>query len=123
VFGHRYDPRRPLSLALRLDLDEPYVGWTRRLSQVLLRLQMGYDKPRKITYLLSAGILAVDGTKLFAVARSDTRLGANSGWRLSSDAFTPEQLPAPDELTWEHFLPLTLAGSRAHESVRELCQQ
>ena len=26
VYGHRYDPGRPLSVSLRLRLDEPFVG-------------------------------------------------------------------------------------------------
>ena len=26
VFGHRYDPKRPLSLSLRLRFDEPFLG-------------------------------------------------------------------------------------------------
>jgi hypothetical protein len=49
VYGHHYDPRRPLSVSLRLRLDEPFVGWARPIREILLRLQIGYDKPRKVT--------------------------------------------------------------------------
>jgi predicted ATPase len=123
VFGHQYDRQRPLSLALRLGLDVPYLGWVRPLQQLVLRVQIGYDKPRRVTFLLSAGIFQVDETTLLEVARTDARRGLGSPWRLRSDTFAPEQLPDPEELVWQHFLPLPAAGARTHQSVSELCQQ
>jgi predicted ATPase len=123
VFGHHYEPRRPLSVSLRLRLDEPFVNIGRRIDEVLLRLQIGYDKPRKVTYLVAAGIFDTDGRRLLAVERRYPRRGPSSGWWLTSDTFSPNQLPAADEITWAHFLPLPTAGSGAHASVSELCQQ
>jgi predicted ATPase len=122
VFGHRYDPRRPLSVSLRLRLDELFVNLGYRIDEVLLRLQIGYDKPRKVAYLLAAGIFDGDGRRLLEVERHDIRRGPRSEWRLTSD-FSPNQLLAAHEITWEHFLPVLGAGSEVHESVSELCQQ
>ena len=119
VFGHHYDPRRPLSLSLRLRFDEPFLGWTRPIREVLLRFQVGYDKSRKVAYLLAAGIFDTEERKLLEV----TRRRPSSDWQLGSDIFSPDQFPEVQEITWEHFLPLPAAGSRAHKSVSELCQQ
>lgn len=119
VFGHRYDPKRPLSLSLRLRFDEPFLGLTLPIREVLLRFQVGYNKPRKVAYLLAADIFDTEERKLFAVWRTRQ----NSNWQLSSDIFSPEQFPEVQEIAWEHFLPLPVAGSRAHKSVSDLCQQ
>lgn len=123
VYGHRYDPGRPLSVSLRLRLDEPFVGGARPIREILLRLQIGFDKPRKVTYLLATGIFDTDGRRLLEVARQYPRRGPRSDWRLTSDIFSPDQLPAAHEIIWGHFLPLPGAGSGAHKSVSELCQQ
>jgi predicted ATPase len=123
VFGHRYDPRRPLSVSFRLRLDELFVNLGYRIDEVLLRLQIGYDKPRKVTYLLATGIFDTDGRRLLEVARQYPRRGPRSDWRLTSDIFSPDQLPAAHEIIWGYFLPLPGAGSGAHKSVSELCQQ
>lgn len=123
VFGHRYDPRRPLSLSLRLRLNEPFLGWVRPINEVLLRFQVGYDKAQKTTYLVAAGIFDNEQRKLFEVARRYPGRKQSCDWWLSSETFKPDQLPEAQEIVWDHFLPLPAPGSRAHPSVSELCQQ
>jgi predicted ATPase len=123
IFGHRYYPRRPLSVSLRLRLNEPFVNLGRRIDEVLLRLQIGYDKPRKVTYLLAAGIFDTEGRRFLEVVRQHSRRRPISEWQLMSDLFLPPELPTSGEITWSHFLPLPVAGSEAYKSVSELCQQ
>jgi predicted ATPase len=122
VFGHRYDPRHPLSVSLRLRLDEPFVGWALPTREILLRLEISYDKPRKVTYLSKIDIFRTDGGKLLEVTRQYLRRRPRAEWRLKSDLLSPTDLPRSDEITWEHFLPLPMAGSGAYKSFSELCQ-
>lgn len=123
VFGHSYDPRRPLSVSLRLRLNEPFINIGRRIDEILLRLQIGYDKPRKVTYLLAAGIFDTEGRRFLEVVRQHSRRRPVSEWQLMSDLFLPTELPTSGEITWAHFLPLPAAGSEAYKSVSELCRQ
>jgi predicted ATPase len=121
VFEHQDDPLQPVTVEVLLRLRGPYTGLGREIDRLIIQLQIGYDRQRKITILRSVEILDVGGAKLFEVARKHRVRPNRSPWRIQSHAFKMRELPGLGEIEWSNFLPLIDPTSLSYKSVRELC--
>jgi predicted ATPase len=122
VFGHQDDLLKPLAFEVRLRLDNAYTGLGLSITQLIVRVEIGYHRNEHRPVLKSFGILDIGRATLIELVRKRSVRSSGSIWRLASDAFKKRELPNPAELEWINFFPLLPQQSEAYKSVREVLE-